>query len=409
MARDLPDDELRAAVAALDEAGSYRKAAAALGLPASTLQARVKRAAIRGLVGGPAIPAIGQPPAGFAITHNAAAYDASGNLLRQWVGSRPDSGEEYAIPAGQVLKEESALVDAEGRIRVKWIKTKAGAKDGLSDALRATFAEYDGAAPVVPSPTDADDDLLTVYPIPDLHFGMMSWGRETGQSYDIKIATEMALRSVANLIEQSKPSKRAVILGLGDYFHANDSKSVTPGHGHLLDVDGRWPKVYAAGARLATSIVDLAARKHQEVEVVFLPGNHDPDAAMSLTVALALFYSNTPRISIHQDPGIAWYCRHGKVLLGATHGHTMKPDKMAMMLATDRAEDWGQTSFRHMFFGHIHHETASEVGPVRVESFSSPAARDAFNAAGGYRSSRAMNALTFHRERGEVGRHRVNI
>lgn len=108
-------------------------------------------------------------------------------------------------------------------------------------------------------------------------------------------------------------------------------------------------------------------------------------------------------------PGDHWFRRFGKCLLGATHGHTMKPQQMAMMLATDRARDWGETDHRHMFFGHIHHETAKECGPVRVESFSSPASKDAHAAAGGYRSSRALNAVTFHAEDGEVCRHRVNI
>lgn len=87
----------------------------------------------------------------------------------------------------------------------------------------------------------------------------------------------------------------------------------------------------------------------------------------------------------------------------------MKPDRMAMMLATDRPRDWGETDHRHFFFGHIHHETAKEVGPVRVESLTSPAAKDAYAAAGGYRSNRSVNAVTFHTEDGEVCRHRVNI
>jgi hypothetical protein len=82
---------------------------------------------------------------------------------------------------------------------------------------------------------------------------------------------------------------------------------------------------------------------------------------------------------------------------------------MAMMLAADRPEDWGTAAHRHFFFGHIHHERAVEVGPVRCESFSSPAAKDAYAAGAGYRSSRAMSAITFHSDLGEIGRHRVNI
>jgi hypothetical protein len=34
---------------------------------------------------------------------------------------------------------------------------------------------------------------------------------------------------------------------------------------------------------------------------------------------------------------------------------------------------------------------------------------DAYAAGGGFRSGQALSAITFHREGGEIGRHRVNI
>lgn len=346
---------------------------------------------------------------GFAVSHNSGQYDADGKLLRQYVKTRRDSGEEFAVPAGHVVKGESALVDPDGRVLAKWIKTREGSGEGLIEGLRAAFAEYEGKAPAIDAPVDTDDDILTVYPLPDLHFGAYAWRPETGCDYDTEIASKIALDSVGSLVSQSKPSTRAVLLGLGDYFHANDAKAATPHSGNRLDVDGRWPKVFSEGAKLAVAMVDLIARKHAEIEVVFLQGNHDTDAAVTLTVALSLFYSTNPRVTVTENAHIAWYRRFGKVLLGATHGHTMKPDRMAMMLAADRAEDWGQSLYRYMYAGHIHHATAQEIGPVIVETFQSPAARDAYNASGGYRSSRALHAITHHCERGEIGRHRVNI
>ena len=365
-------EQWEAARAALEAAGGSKSAAArAIGVPETTFRRHLER----------------------------------GDAL---YGEKPGGG--YAIPPGYVVKGESILLDEAGQVRARWVKTREGAAGrGLVEALRDAFADYEGGAPFIPAPAEAEDDLLTVYPIPDLHLGMHAWGRETGDSYDVQLATGLATRAVGSLVSQSRPSKRAVLLGLGDYFHMNDHKMVTPTSGHLLDSDGRWPKVFAAGAKLATAMVDILARKHAEVEIVMLPGNHDPDAAVCLTVALALFYGGNPRVTVHQEPGLHWYRRHGKVLLGATHGHTMKPEKMAMMLASDRPEDWGQTRFRHLFFGHVHHESAKEVGPVRVESFSTPAARDAYAHGSGYRSGRALNAITFHAEHGEISRHRVNI
>jgi hypothetical protein len=395
---------------ALRTHGSQRKAAEALGISLGMLQRRLRIAAQRGEVGAPPIPEIARPPEGFAISHNAGAYDADGKLLRQWIGTKRDAGETFEVPAGHVVKGESALVDPEGRVLAKWIKTKEGVNTAvLSDALVAAFGKYDGAAPKIEAPEVADADLLVVYPIPDLHFGMYSWGAETGADYDTEIATRMAMSKMAMLVHQSLPSEHAVVLVLGDYFHQNDQKNATPGSGHRLDVDGRWSKVYHDGAMLLLDIVRLVATKHKSVEVKILPGNHDEDAAVTLTVAISLFFSKSDRITVNMEPGTTWYRRHGTCLIGAHHGHTMKAEAMAMAMAVDRPVDWGASAHRSFYSGHIHHETAKEVMGVRVESFSSPAAPDGYNSSHGYRSGRSFSAITHHKQDGEVGRHRVNI
>lgn len=346
---------------------------------------------------------------GFEIARTSAQVDAAGNVERQWIGQRPERGPVFEPPAGHAIKGVSALLDPDGRELVKWVKTnERGEADHLVDALRSVFAEYAGIAPLIPPPSDTDSDLLTVYPLADLHLGMQSWGVETGENYNVKIAQQRVRDVVSDLVSQSRPSRHAVIIGLGDYFHSNDATAMTPRSKHILDVDGRWPRVLTAGVHTAMAIAEMAAQKHETVTLRFLPGNHDPDAAIALTVALSVAYAGNPRIVVDDRPSHIWYHRHGRVMLGATHGHTMKPDKMAMLLASDRPQDWGETTYRHFFFGHIHHETAKEVGPVRVESFNTLAAKDAYSHAGGYRSGQAMNAITFHVEKGEVGRHRVN-
>lgn len=369
-----------------------------------------RRLAATGHASGPPLPPAAMPPPGMRISTNSGEYDASGNLVRQWVGSTKDSGAEFVPPKGHLVKGVSALVDADGRELVKWIKTREGsAGEGLVEALREEFSAFRGAAQQVPSPGLVEEDLMVVYPLPDLHIGAYAWGRETGGPYDTEIAVSRALEAARTLVGQAPRARRGVLLGLGDYFHTNDQTNATPASRHRLDVDGRWPKVYRAGARLAASLVSLLLAHHEEVEVVFLPGNHDPDAAVCLTVALDMLYDGHNRVRVHSQPGLFWFMRHGACLLGATHGHTMKPDRMAMVLATDRSRDWGETTHRHFFFGHVHHESVKEVGPVRVESFNTPASRDAWAHGGGYRSGQSMCSIVFDRNRGEVMRQRVNI
>ena len=371
----------------------------------------VEISALRGEIGGPLLPLMARPPEGFIVRRNSAQYDAAGNLQRQWIESGQGTTDGYEVPAGHVVKGESALLGPNGNVLARWVKTKEDAGGaGLVDALRDAFAEYDGAAPVIPAPANASDDLTVIYPIPDLHFGMRAWGEETGANWDVDIAAREAVLAIDTLVAQSLPSSHAIIILLGDTLHANDEKAITPGSGHRLDVDGRYHGVYLKCAKLVIDLVSRVAARHARVSLIVLPGNHDSDAAMTLSVAMSLFYSANERVSVYEKPGVFWYERFGSCLFGANHGHTVKTaERMAMAMASDRPNDWCETKHRSIWSGHLHHEVMKEVPGVRVETLTSPAARDAWNHTSGFRSSRALSAITFHRERGEIGRHRVVV
>jgi hypothetical protein len=370
----LPDDVLIEAVRLRNEHPTLAAAAKAAGLSWSAFENQLRRAAERGLDGSTPAP----------------------------------------LPLGQRVKGLSTLYrknDAGAwEERVQWVKTKDDpAVENLVAALKAAFEQYKGCAKVIEPPARTDADLLSVYPIADQHVGLMAWAREAGENYDLKIGAKRLRQCMARLVSQSPPSQQAVILNLGDWQHSDDSKNMTPGSGNLLDVDGRYFKVLTTGVQLMQDCIEMALQKHKTVLVRNLPGNHDPHAAIALTVALGAFYHNNPRVKIDVDPSDFFFHRFGETLIGATHGHKLKPDRMAMSMATRRREDWGSTRYHYFYFGHIHHETVKEVGDVRCESFQTLAAKDAYHASGGYDAGQSITSITIHRHDGEVGRHRVNV
>ena len=78
-------------------------------------------------------------------------------------------------------------------------------------------------------------------------------------------------------------------------------------------------------------------------------------------------------------------------------------------MATDRAKDWGETEYRYWATGHIHHDTLKEYPGVKVESFRTIAAKDAYATWNGYRSGQDSKAIVYHKDFGEVERHTVNL
>lgn len=309
-----------------------------------------------------------------------------------------------------LVKGTSTLYDNEGNQVLQWVKTGNDLSvEDITAAVKAAFDDYKGHAKPIPAPKNIDADLMSVYPIADQHHGLLSWGKETGENYDLEIGSKRLRDCAAKLIAQSPASKRALILNLGDWTHQDDNKNMTPRSGNILDVDGRYFKVLTTGVQLMMDVIELALQKHQNVLVRNLPGNHDPHAAIALTVALASFYAKNPRVTIDTDPSDLFFYRFGATLIGANHGHKMRADRMAMSMATIRRKEWGETKYHWFLFGHIHHETVKEIGDCRVESFQTLAAKDAHAASSGYNSGQSLSSITIHIEDGEIGRHRINV
>lgn len=400
----ITDEDLQAAVAALRANGNNKAYAAhSIGMALSTYKDRLKMAGRRGLLGYEPVVE------GFEIKKISTQQDDAGTVTKTFVQQVPEREGVFELPEGHVIKGVSAYLDADGKVIGKWIKTKTDTiVPAMIEALKLVFAETDKATLANP-PEHTNSELCSVYPIADQHNGMVAWGKETGESYDLKIGAARLRDCMTRLVSQSPNSRLGIILNLGDWQHTDDNKNMTPGHGNILDVDSRYFKILSAGVRLMKDCVDLALQKHEHVIVANIPGNHDPHASIALTIALHERYENEPRVTIDLDPSDFFYHRFGETLIGATHGHKMKPDKMAMNMAVTHREDWGATKYHWMLFGHIHHETAKEVGDVRVESFQTLAAKDAYASSHGYNAGQSLSSITLHLTEGEIGRHRINI
>lgn len=326
-----------------------------------------------------------------------------------WVKQTKEHGDKFKVPGGHSIKGVSALVDADGRVIQRWVKTGAERVDLAIDAIKEALEAYKGRAELIPQPDFTTEGLLTVYPIADQHNGLMAWGRETGEDYDLKIGADRLRSTMSQLVSRSPASEEAIILNLGDWTHQDNNKNMTPLSGHILDVDGRYQKVVTTGFHLMTDCIDLALQKHSRVMVVNLPGNHDPNASVVLTLALLALYSKEPRVTIDDDPSDFFFHLHGNTLIGANHGHRMKPADMAMNMAVRKPVEWGKSLYRWCLFGHIHHETLKEIGGVRCESFQTLAAKDSYSHSHGYNSGQSLNSITLDKEAGEIERCRVNI
>lgn len=387
------------AIAAYREHGNKQAAADALGWTRSKMRRHLARAAERGLLG----PAETLP--GYAIK------SVSQKQGDAWVRQVKEHGAKWQVPEGHAVRGVSALVDADGRIIQQWQKTarEDETRAAIELALHEAFDRHTGYSELPPAPSYVDAALLTVYPIVDLHLGLYAWGRETGADYDTEIASGLLRQSIANLVARSAASHTAIILDMGDYFHADDSRNQTKRSGNPLDVDTRYARVLQVGVELTVACIELALQKHEHVIYRKLPGNHDDETSLMLAIALAAWFRNDPRVTVDTDPSRFFMHTHGKVMIAATHGDMLRMGDMAGFMAANWPKAWGATEFRYAYTGHVHHDRVKSGGGVRAESFNTLAAKDAWHAASGYVSSRSAVSITMHKDMGEIDRLTVNL
>jgi hypothetical protein len=237
---------------------------------------------------------------------------------------------------------------------------------------------------------------------------MLSMQEETCNDYNLDIAEKLLIGAFDHLIKAAPPCGQALVTLMGDLLHYDSFVPETPQSRNVLDADGRYPQMVRAAVRSTRYLIKAALTRHESVHVIVERGNHDPSSSIFLMEALSNVYESEPRVTIDTSPAKFHYHRFGNNLIGIHHGDTVKMKDLPLLMAHDRATDWGETEHRFWWTGHVHHDATQEYPGVKCESFRVLAAKDAWHSEKGYRSKRDMKAIVLHREYGEVARHTFN-
>jgi hypothetical protein len=328
------------------------------------------------------------------------------------LGYSPEHDLTHPVAPGQRLRGASLLYKrGEPEPVLTWVKSTADdeAREQMLREFAAGLAEeVKGLAPLTPPPAASVADLLCVYPLGDPHFGMYAWAQEAGADFDLEHAERLTTAAVDRLVMSAPPAETALLLNLGDMFHADNQKNQSQS-GHQLDVDGRWAKVQKVGLRAMIHAIKRLLEKHRKVVVRINKGNHDGHSSYALSLMISCYFHEEPRVEVDLSPAVMWYYRFGRVLIASTHGDTIKGHDMVSIMAADRPGDWGETAHRYVYVGHVHHSDLKEHRGGVVEYFRTLAARDAWHTGQGYRAGRDMRLIVHHREHGEVERHRCDV
>jgi len=268
--------------------------------------------------------------------------------VERWVANKWDVGAKVGPKSDKKIEVQELW-----QVKV-WLRRRL--PKVLTDAFEILEKRLAGWAPkkyAVPAKSPADAIMVEVS-LSDVHFGKLCWAEETGTSFDLKIARriyENAVREILGLVRSQRIDKFLLPLG-NDFFHFDNMMGATTA-GTVVDSDGRYPKVIAAGTEAVIWAVDLMA-SIAPVEVMWVPGNHDYLASLHLCRELKAWYRGAKHVDVDVRPSPRKYFLYGQVLLGFTHGDSEKHSQLPSIMATEVREDWGATSHHEIHLGHRH-------------------------------------------------------
>lgn len=315
------------------------------------------------------------------------------------------------VPNGHYVKGVSSLVDEAGNVTAQWIKTdteKASYLNALNAIIDSLSERVVPREPIAQSTLDTSSEFLALYVVADWHLGLYATAQDGGGTWNLALAVKTYKRVIDDLVARTPATSVALIANVGDFLHADNGTNRTPKSGAALDVDGRWFEAVVAAFDLIEYLIERVAAHHDEVDVIWLAGNHDLHTAQVVQAALIQRYKLDQRINVIPTPNGMYVYAWNEVALGFTHGDTLKAAQLPLLMAVKYPEIWAQTAFRVFHSGHFHHTRVQEFPGCIVEVHQAPTQRDAWHEGQGYAAQRSVKSIVYNAN-SEYSRAIVNL
>lgn len=333
-------------------------------------------------------------------------WSAFKTLLQRAADRGLDGSTPVPIPLGQVVKGLSTMSalnpqTGEWEEKVKWTKTKSEPSTA-ADAVQAfteALKKIPPARPMTNQVKNRSSALLNTLIVTDLHIGQASDPEEGGAVWDCAEASRVLIGCADICLRGAPPAKTLLIGVLGDYLDYEGPINQTFTSQHASPSKDGFHRMVDTATEIGSHLVTRGLETHEEVVLAVVDGNHDPASAIWFRRAFEMFYRNEPRVKVlfgntRGAPHCAY--QHGGVMLGFSHQHLLKSDKLPGMFSDEYAPMWGQTKHREAHCGHLHNEKVETHQGMTVYQHPTLAARSRHVSRHSWNSPRSIQLTTYH-------------
>ena len=185
----------------------------------------------------------------------------------------------------------------------------------------------------------------------DLHYGKP--GNER--------MTNIMLEVVNNLLSKSAAVTNLdnVVLVIGGDCLNVDTFNHTTTKGTPVDNSQSAQDAYIQAFEGLYILLQFLKEYTDTVNVVFIPGNHDRLSSFHLVHALSKSFDNTPGYNFYSNYSERKVLVYGENMFCFEHGDVSRKTT-PLVYATEYPTEWGTTTYRTLFTGHMHQKRTTE-------------------------------------------------
>jgi hypothetical protein len=337
-------------------------------------------------------------------------------IVNQWDMGRKDKQTDVTTVDGVSTghQKDSGKITVQPLFQIKiWLKRKEAVVQAIEQLLeligkKAVPLTFSRQRPDPQCPKRSLELCLM-----DLHLGLLCQQPEADAPWDLDLAAESILSAVEDLIHRASvfaPFAEIVMPFGNDFVHSdNVFHTTTAGTGQPESI--AWHRVYVVAERLAITVIERL-RMVAPVKVYQIPGNHSRQTDFTLARLLHAYFRAAEDVFVDASSSPYKFHRCGVNLIGYEHGHSVKPIRLAGLMANECRDVWNQTEYHEWHLGDQHRKgsvTFEEQG-VSVEYVPGLTAPNEWHRLKSYsHQKRGAMAYVWDWEAGPIARFQHNI
>jgi hypothetical protein len=201
-----------------------------------------------------------------------------------------------------------------------------------------------------------------ILPKQDAHFNKYDINGENSVEERFKTIESRMAEMIQKAILSYNLNKITYIVG-SDQFNSEWTSLTTKGtpQQNILSYQDAFKQICDHEVRIIDSLLSFA----DEVEVIFVPGNHDEYVGWHLVSWLETYFRSSDNVSFDTSPKNRKYVRYGSSGIMFNHGDALKANDLAHKFPIEFKDDWSACDNYYIFTGDKHHEMSMDIHGIK--------------------------------------------